>query len=441
MYGSAVFCTRAWIFTGTVRFPAGKADLGAFKFCSALYGFRAVPAHGMSFTAYRDAIAVDGKVISVSGRASPVGVEVNERDDAMATAVFIVRHCIMGGVEKELCHVRFRQELFQGIPVIKETDRVMPGSRAKKGEDRQVIFRIRCSEHVQVITEIPAFPVGIPSDVTVGLAVNAVTFTIPDSFFKTAAGALFAFLCGGVNGSAVPGNGKVHEVNEAVPVRFQKKKFFEYLEKTETGFHVLRWFPFKFFKKFLDGGLFNGRCLLPFFLWFLGFFLWGMHIWGEVVVTGKPEPGLEVVKSAGSRSIADSKAGKDGVEIVFLEVGSPFCIRSDLELHGKENGAEHVGRKPWLRAEIRIAVLHNGVYFGEVKVPEFLHDFPCGSRKGVSGIRIIFTELLQNTVLVGGMTANVNRFQFRNTPNQKVCTGYVGTKDTFLIKGAERRIF
>ena len=161
----------------------------------------------------------------------------------------------------------------------------------------------------------------------------------------------------------------------------------------------------------------------------------------EVVIIGKPEPGLEIVKSAGSRGIADGKAGKDGVEMVFLKAGSPFCIGSDLELHGEEDGTEHVGRKPWLRAEIGIAVLHDDVDLREVKVPEFLHDLPGGSRKGMGSIRIVFTKLCPNTVLVGGMAANVNRFQFRNTPNQKVCTGCAGTKDTLLIKGAKRRTF
>lgn len=44
----------------------------------------------------------------------------------------------------------------------------------------------------------------------------------------------------------------------------------------------------------------------------------------------------------------------------------------------------------------------------------------------MDGIRIVFTKLFQNVVLVGGMAANVNRFQFRNTPDQKVCTGCAG---------------
>ncbi len=131
----------------------------------------------------------------------------------------------------------------------------------------------------------------------------------------------------------------------------------------------------------------------------------------EVVIIGKPEAGLEIVKSAGSRSVANRKAGEDGVEIVFLKISSPFSIGRDFELYGEENGTEHVGRKPWLWTEIRIAVLHDDVNIREVKVPEFFHDFPSGGREGVGGIRIVFTQLFQNMVLVGGMAANVNRFQ------------------------------
>ncbi len=48
----------------------------------------------------------------------------------------------------------------------------MPGGQAEEREDGQVIFRVRDCEHVQVITEIETPPVGIPSDVTVGLAVG-----------------------------------------------------------------------------------------------------------------------------------------------------------------------------------------------------------------------------------------------------------------------------
>ena len=417
MYSPAVLCIGAWPFAGAGGFSASETDFRAFEFRPALYGFRAVPAHGMPFMAYRDAVIVDGEIILVDGRPAALAVEVNEGSNAVAAAVFVISHGVMGGIQQELLHICFRQELFHGVPVIEESEGIMPGSGAGEREDGQVIFRVRGREHVQVIAEVETSPVGIPSDVTVGLAVDTVTFTVPYSFLKTVAGTFFALLSGGVNGRAIPGDGKVHEVNEAIPVGFQEKKFFENLEKTETWFHILWRLLFKFFKKFLDGKLFDRRSLLPFFLWLYGFFPRGMSFVREVIVIGKPKAGLEIIKSAGSRSIPDRKAGKDGVEMVFLEASRALCIGSDFELHGEKDGAEHIRRKPWYRTVIRIAVLHDEVDFREVKVPEIFHDLPCGSRKGAGSIRIVFTKLFQDTVLVGGMAANINWFQFRNTPN------------------------
>lgn len=106
----------------------------------------------------------------------------------------------------------------------------------------------------------------IPSDVAVRLAVDTVTFTVPYFFLKTAADTLFPFLCGSVNRRAITGNGKVHEINEAIPVGVQEKKFFEYLERAKAWFHILWRLLFKFFKEFPDGELFDRWSLLPFFL-------------------------------------------------------------------------------------------------------------------------------------------------------------------------------
>jgi hypothetical protein len=49
----------------------------------------------MAFPAYRDTVIVNGKIIFVYRLPSPAGIQVNERNDPMATAVFIVRHGIM----------------------------------------------------------------------------------------------------------------------------------------------------------------------------------------------------------------------------------------------------------------------------------------------------------------------------------------------------------
>ena len=92
-----------------------------------------------------------------------------------------------------------------------------------------------------------------------------VTFTVPYPFFKTSADTFFPFLCGRVNRGAITGNGRVHEVNETAPVRFQEKKFLENLKKAEAWLHILRRFLLKFFKEFLNSNLFDRR--LPSFLW------------------------------------------------------------------------------------------------------------------------------------------------------------------------------
>ena len=148
MDGSAIFCSRTWILTSAGNAAHGETDLRAFKFCPAFCRFRTVPAHDMAFATYRYAVMVDGKIIFIDRRPSSVSIQVNKRNDAMIAAVFVVRHCIMGGIQQELCNNGFRQKRFHGKPVIKETDGIMPGSRAEERKDREVIFRIGGSKHV-----------------------------------------------------------------------------------------------------------------------------------------------------------------------------------------------------------------------------------------------------------------------------------------------------
>lgn len=90
---------------------------------------------------------------------------------------------------------------------------------------------------------------------------------------------------------------------------------------------------------------------------------------------------MEIIKSPGTRGIADSETRKDGMEMILFKVSGPFGIRSNLKLHGKQDGAEHIGGKPWSRSEVRIPVSQDGIEFREIKVPEFLHDGPCGRRE------------------------------------------------------------
>lgn len=156
----------------------------------------------------------------------------------MFTAVFIVRHGIMCGVQEVLGDFRFREELLHGEPVIKEIDGVMPGSRFEEREYRQVVFRISGGEYIQVIAKIPAFLVGIPADVTVGLSVDTVAAAVPDSLFETAAGTFFTLLCSSVGG-AIPGEGKVGKSDQSVLYRAFKEQPFKNIIKPFTGSHIL----------------------------------------------------------------------------------------------------------------------------------------------------------------------------------------------------------
>ena len=65
---------------------------------------------------------------------------------------------------------------------------------------------------------------GIPADVTVGLAVNAVAFAVMDTLFQTVTGAFFSFLCSGINRGAITGKGKAEQVNQPILYGMFKKK-------------------------------------------------------------------------------------------------------------------------------------------------------------------------------------------------------------------------
>ena len=93
-------------------------------------------------------------------------------------------------------------------------------------------------------------------------------------------------------------------------------------------------------------------------------------------------------------------------------------------------------RESWFRAKDRIPILHKFINLWQIKIPKFINDLPGGRRKGSSSIRIIFTKLSQDTILIGGMTANVNRFQWNTPPNQKV---YFGCAETICLINQEAR--
>ena len=358
MDSPAVLRIGAGIRAGAGDRAARKADLRALKFTSAFCRFDSIPAHGKTLTTDRDTIPVDGKIVFINKGTAPLCIEVNKRTDVMVKAVFVERHGIMGRVQEEFCHNSPRKELLKGEPVIKETMGVMSGSGAKEREYREVIFRIRGSEHIQVIAKVIAFPVRIPAEVTVRLAVKTIASAVADTVFETFTGTFFTFFSSSIDRSTVTSESKIHEVDKAILNRMVKEKGTEDFIKEPAGFHVLWRLLFEQVKKIFYGDLFDRRGFLSFLIRFFRFFLRRMQRVGKVILIGKPQAGLEIVKSASTRGVANVKTGEDGMEMVLFEVSGPFSIGNNFKFNGKKNGAEHIGREPWGGPEIRITASH-----------------------------------------------------------------------------------
>jgi hypothetical protein len=287
----------------------------------------------------------------------------------------------------------------------------MPGSRPQEGKNGKVALRVRSREHVEVVSEIVTVPVGIPTDVAVRLMVEAVAFTVTDPFFQTITGAGLVFPCPGINGGAITGDGKIPQINQSFIDGFIQELGFKDIKEPLCRSKILRGFYLEFRHKVINGYFFDRVCLFALLLWLFGLLLRRMKRIGKVVPIGQPQAPCKVVESPDSRRITDSKHGEDSVKIVLLQRGSPGSKGSDFELHGKQIRSQHVRRKPRLRTEQGIPVLHDLIYSGKIEVPELLHYFPCSGVKRSACIWIILTKLSQNTVLVGGMSADINRFQ------------------------------
>ena len=113
---------------------------------------------------------------------------------------------------------------------------------------------------------------GIPADVTVGLAVNAVAFAVMDTLFQTVTGAFFSFLCSGINRGAVTGKRKAEQVNQPILYGMFKKKHLKNVVEESAGFHVRGRSRLELLKKVFDRDFFNGRSFAALLIRLFGLF-------------------------------------------------------------------------------------------------------------------------------------------------------------------------
>ena len=120
----------------------------------------------------------------------------------------------MGRIQKEFFNTEFRKVCFHCEKGMEKGKHVMPGSPFQKWKYREVAIGIGSHIHVEVVAEEIAFPVGVPSPVTVGLGIMAFTVTGRTAFLLTMADALFALLCGSTDRGAVTGKSQVPGINQ-----------------------------------------------------------------------------------------------------------------------------------------------------------------------------------------------------------------------------------
>lgn len=74
----------------------------------------------------------------------------------------------------------------------------------------------------------------------------------------------------------------------------------------------------------------------------------------------------------------------------------------------------HARRSSWGRSEFLIFISHKSAGKGQIEIPKPLKDISGGTGKSI-WIRIIFTKISNNKVLVVSMTATINR-EHKNLP-------------------------
>ena len=97
-----------------------------------------------------------------------------------------------------------------------------------------------------------------------------------------------------------------------------------------------------------------------------------------------------------------------GIKRSFSEHTAPESDGSYLQFQSKQKGTQHTGREPWNRPKNRIAFLHYGIGLGKIKKPKLYDIIPSAFRK-YKGIRIKFKEIGYKSILIGGMSARIER--------------------------------
>lgn len=144
MHSPPIFRVEAWVLAGATVFPAGKR---ASVFYAVFRQLQAVMVHVPAIPAYRNPVFANGKVVLVSQFDSAFFIQVNKRDDMCKPVVFVVRHCIMGGIKEQFRDAIVREKTFHSEKAIQARVGTTGGNRREQRENGLVTLGIGNDEH------------------------------------------------------------------------------------------------------------------------------------------------------------------------------------------------------------------------------------------------------------------------------------------------------
>lgn len=184
----------------------------------------------------------------------------------------------------------------------------MSGSRTKQREYRQVIFGVRGSEHVKVVTKVMPFPVGIPADVAVGLVVDPVALTVPDALFQAVAGAGLTLSCTSIDRCPIAGDSQVIQVNKPLIDGSIQELGFEDFKQACSWVELFGRFYFESGQEVIDGDFLYRWSLFPLFVRLFWLLLGRVDWIRDVIAVRKPQTVEKIIKSTCAGRIPDGEA-------------------------------------------------------------------------------------------------------------------------------------
>ncbi len=173
----------------------------------------------------------------------------------------------------------------------------MSGSRSKQREYRQVIFGVRGSERVKVVTKVMPFPVGIPANVAVGLVIDSAAFTVPDALFQAVAGTGLTLSCTSIERCSITGNSQVIQVNKSLIDGSIQELGFENLKQASGRIELFGRFYFESVQEVIDGDFLYRWSLLPFFVRLFWLLLGRVYWIRDVIAVRKPQTVEKIIES------------------------------------------------------------------------------------------------------------------------------------------------